>query len=131
MTATATAARGQAFAETLMTDTCTITRAGSGTFNETTGVYDTTPSTVYSGKCRVRPMAIRADHQVDAGDAAVQIWPFVVSLPLTVTTVDASDTLTITASDDPGLVGRVLVVKSVALGSQITARRLGCDIQET
>jgi hypothetical protein len=132
MTATSAAVRGQRLAEVLMTDTCTVTRpSGEQVFDEDTGEYTQGTTTLYTGKCRVRPMPNSSDRQVEAGDAAVEIWPFTVSLPMTATGIKASDKVTITASDDPGLVDRVLVVRSVAFGSQITARRLGCDVQET
>jgi Family of unknown function (DUF6093) len=118
-------AQGQAAAAALMTDTCRIERvaesvpAGDGT--------DTAPVTViYEGPCRVRPAAQVATTRT-TGPAPVETWQYTLSVPMTVTGVRAYDAAVITASADPALVGVRLRVRSIARGSQITARRLGCE----
>lgn len=130
VTAADVAERGQILAESLMVDACTITRGGSGapTFNSTTGTY-TPPagSTVYTGACRVKPSALSGNTTVQAGEREVSLWPFAVSVPVSVTDVDLNDLVTITASADASLVGRELRVRSVARGTFVTARRLDCE----
>ena len=113
-----------------MTDTITIIRVTGRTFNETTGAYTNTTTTVYSGKCRVKPHLSDTARQVEAGEQAVYLWPFTVTLPMTATGVEVGDVGTVGASLDPDLPGQELVVKDVIKGSQITGRRLGCVAQE-
>lgn len=129
------ATQGQAAAEGLMTDTCTITRpSGTPTLDPDTGDYTGGGTiTVYSGACRVKPRISRGPgDQVEAGERPVQIWPYVVSLPIAATGVEVDDDVMVDSSAlDPELTGRGLVVKTIEAGSQITARRLGCVEQET
>lgn len=114
-----------------MQDTCTITRgSGSQVFDPAaTGQYVTTPGvTVYAGRCRVKPRD-NADRIVEAGGQAVSLFPFVVSVPVDATVYQVDDLVTVTASLlDPALVGVELRVKQIASGSQITARRLGAEV---
>lgn len=128
MTITSATGRGQRFAEQTMTDTCTITRAGEPVYNPATLAYTASSTTVYSGKCRVKPRPVM-DRQVQAGEQALQIWPYVVSVPMSVTGVQVDDVVTVTASADADLEGQVLVVKDVTRGTNVTARRLGCEDQ--
>lgn len=125
MTATSAALAGQALAESLMTDVCTITRTIGRTFDETTNTYTPTTTPVYSGKCRVKP-ANTVSRDVQAGEQQVSLWPFAVSIPVSVTT-ELDDDVTVTASADASLVGRTLRVRSVARGTYLTARRLDCE----
>jgi hypothetical protein len=120
----------RAQAESLMQDACTITRTTAGTtFNETTGQYDAgSTSTLYTGKCRVKPRD-NADRVVQFGERAVSFWPYIVSVPMSVTTVELNDVITITASAlDASLVGLKLRVREVLAGSHLTARRLSCEV---
>lgn len=131
MTATTAANRGQVLAEALMQDSCTITRAGGGSsFDPATGTYtDPASTTVYTGKCRVKPRNL-VDRTVQAGEQQVSLWPFEVSVPVSATDVDLDDVVTVTGSIDPSLVGRTLRVRSVARGTFLTARRLDCEEAE-
>jgi hypothetical protein len=117
---------GQRAAEELMVDTCAIApvtrayNAGSDSYVDTPGVAR------YTGACRVKPQD--AAREVEAGSETVSLWPYVVSVSMSVTTVEVDDVVTITASAlDPGLVGAVMRVRSVTQGSHVTARRLGCE----
>jgi hypothetical protein len=130
MTAEAATLAGRAAAEQLMVDTCTISEAGGqGVFNETTGQYDgATSSTVYSGPCRVKPRD-NQDRIRQFGEQTISLWPYLVSVPMSVTGIDVDALVTITTSElDPDLAGKVLRVRQVAQGSHITARRLGCEL---
>lgn len=122
-------ARGRVAAESLMVDTCTITRVTGETTNEDTGVVTPTTSTVYTGKCRVQQSQLGADSTPsDPGEAEVRLVAFEVQLPMTVTGVRVSDRVTVTASvHDEDLVDRVFTVLGVAHKTHATARRLQCQ----
>lgn len=129
MSATGATLAGRVAAESLMVDACTITRATAGsTFDETTLTYSGGSSaTLYSGKCRVKPRD-NADRVVQYGERAVSFWPYIVSVPMSVTTVELNDVITVTASAlDASLVGLSLRVREVLSGSHLTARRLSCE----
>lgn len=132
MTAEATTLAGRTAAEELMVDECLITRGTTqGTFNTTTLEYDTVAATeVYDGKCRVKPTGGQAsDRQAQAGERQIALWPFTVSVPISVTGIQPDDLVTVTASSlDADLVGLQLRVRSVVQGTHITARRLGCEV---
>lgn len=116
-----------------MVDECTITRAGVGApvFDPATGTYtDPAPTTQYQGKCRVKPRDL-VDRVVQAGDQPTSIWPYLVSIPFGAADVTVDDVITITASADPTLVDRELRVRSATRGTNITARRLGCEEVES
>jgi hypothetical protein len=128
MSAESVTLAGRTAAEALMVDTCVISRSsGSGTFNETTGAYSGSSTEVYAGKCRVKPRD-NADRVVQYGQEAVSFWPFIVSVPMSVTTVALDDVVTITDSAlDPALFGLSLRVREVLSGTHLTARRLSCE----
>ena len=130
MTAASATLSGRAAAEALMSDACTVTRGtATQTFDPATGEYVTTPGAqVYSGPCRVKPRD-NTDRVVEAGGQAVSLFPFVVSVPISATTFEVDDVVTVTASQlDPAMVGLVLRVKQIATGSHLTARRLGAEV---
>ena len=119
-------------AAALMTDACTITRGtGTRTYDETTDTYVVVPGPLlYTGPCRVKPRN-NVDRVVEAGAQTVSLFPFVVSVPISSVHFDVDDTIVITASAlDPALPGMRLRVRSPLEGSQISARRLGCEVQE-
>jgi hypothetical protein len=129
VSAESTTLAGRAAAEALMVDTCVISRRGTtGAFNETTGAYDVGASTeIYAGPCRVKPRD-NADRVVQYGEQAVSFWPYIVSVPMSVTNVGLNDIVTITASElDPALFGLSLRVREVLVGTHLTARRLSCE----
>lgn len=130
MTATSATLAGRAAAEALMADSCVITAANATqVYDEATDTYITPAGAVrYSGACRVKPRD-NSDRQVEAGAETVSLWPYVVSVPMSVTTVENDDVITITACPlDPSLVGVVLRVRQVLAGSHLTARRLSCEV---
>lgn len=113
-----------------MVDACTIVRPGGrGAYNPGTFVYgaDLAPTTVYTGKCRLRRNTPTDEHP-EGGERPVGIGQHLVTIPMTATTVRLDDSLTVTASDlDPALVGLRLRVTAVTKGSHVTARRLICE----
>lgn len=115
-------------AESLMLDSCTITRAGTGqgTWNEGTGSYDPpAPSTVYAGKCKVQTRDVQvANPDVAGREAFVVDWT--IHLPVVGSEdVRQGDLVHIDAAAlDAALVGREFTVDGPHLGTAKTARRL-------
>lgn len=130
MTAASVTLQGQTAAEALMVDTGTLTRYGPQTWVESTGTQ-TRPvlSTPYSGKCRVK--AAGFDQSAEAGEEQISRWPFTVSLPVAVVDVQLNDVFTLSAAVDASLIGVPLRVREVLRGTNITARRLGCEEVES
>ena len=126
MSALTAAARGRAAAIALMTDACVITRITGRVLNPTTGALVDTTTTVYTGKCRFKAQQSARPRDLAAGETAVPENAPVVSVPITVTAVNEGDRVSITASNDPGAVGKTLLVRTVLAGTHITARRLLC-----
>lgn len=108
-----------------MLDTCTVTRAGGEPmWDPDTGSY-TPPmgGSVYTGPCRIKPREVAQD--VQAGEQEVGVRRYDVALPHdTATVVQVGDVLTVTASSDGWLVGRVLAVTGVEIATARTARWL-------
>jgi hypothetical protein len=123
-------ARGRAAAESLMVDTCTITRTTGESTNEDTGVVTPTTSTVYTGRCRVQQSQLGADSTPsDPGEVYVRLVAFEVQLPMSVEGLRVQDVITITASAlDPDLVNRSFNVLGLAHKTHATARRI--QVQE-
>lgn len=123
MSALSAAQRGQAAAERLMLDTCTIKRKTGETTSG--GVVTPTWSTLFSNqKCKVQSVGL-ADQGTTVGEAFKIVKRPEVHLPVTVTGLQPDDVITITASAlDPDLVGRVYVIRDVLAKSYATARRV-------
>lgn len=121
-------ARGRARHALLMVDACTVTRA-TETYNPTTQKYDGTPTTVYTGPCRLK---IWRGTDEQASETEVNVQRYYVDLPLTgaTPTVARRDLLTVTASLNPALVGRVLVLTDVETETTDTALRITCEFQQ-
>lgn len=121
-------ARGRALAESLMVDSCAITRAGGETTDPDTGVITPGAATdVYSGRCRVQQKQAQASPQ-DPGEAYVLMLRLEVQLPMSVVGLQVDDRIEITASaHDPDLVGRVFSIRDLMHKSHATSRRVGCQ----
>jgi hypothetical protein len=116
--------RGRRAAEDLMVDAVTITRTASVSTNSETGAVTRTPTTVYTGKCKV---AINSKTARPDNVAEDQLFLFrvQVQLPTTAVGVQIDDQALITASvNDVELAGRTFAIREIAHGSFITARRL-------
>lgn len=116
-------AAGRVWHESIMEDACTITRDGARTLNEATGQYSNTPSTVYTGPCRLvvpprSPQDVAAVGQVEVVQRAR------LDLPVTASAgVKDGDVVTFTASVDPALVGAKYRLRGLAGQTHATARR--------
>ena len=118
-------ARGQAAAEALMQDACTIRRRTGTVPDRFSGETVTTWDDLYAGKCRVQQGIAQADEQ-DAGEDYQLRLRLVVQLPVAVTGLEVEDEITITtAAHDPDLVGRVFLVRDLMHKTHPTARRVG------
>jgi len=142
-TASALTLAGRKWHESMMDDTCTITRArsngsvtpstglppqdgldpGVGALDETTGLYTVVPAVVYTGPCRVvvqprPPKDTNVVGQVEAVTNARLDLPVVASVG-----VQDGDVVTFDTSVDPGLVGARYRLRGLAGQTHGTARR--------
>lgn len=114
---------GRRMAESRMTDECGVTRAGEKTWNETTGEYENTPTSVYSGKCRIRHSAPNGK-DVDAAGRLLTISSLELHVPVGTAVFEPDDVVAITASGTRSdQVGRKFIVLAPFDGSQTTALR--------
>lgn len=119
-------ARGQAAALLGMRDTCTVTRVNAGgTTDPDTGYPTSSTTTLYTGSCRVQQHQATADGKNIAEDE-VFLLRIEVQLPMTVTGLEVGDLITITASIDADLPGRVFRIHDLAHKTDATARRVQC-----
>lgn len=139
---------GRKFHEQIMEDACTITRAttngslspsaslypsaattpGGGGLNEATGLYTVSPSTIYTGPCRLvvqprQPQDIGATGQVESSTHARLDLPVSTS-----TSVRDGDVVAFTASVDPALVGVKYRIRGLAGQTHATARRFFVEV---
>jgi hypothetical protein len=123
-------ARGRALAESLMVDTCTITRVTGETTDTDTGVVTPTTAEIYAGRCRVQQSQLGADSTpASPGEVSVRLVAFEIQLPMSVEGLRVHDVITIdTSSLDPDLVDRRFVVLGLAHKTHATARRV--QVQE-
>lgn len=122
-------ARGRRARTVLMRDAVTIGRpSGPPVFDDTTGEYTPAATTpVYSGRADVKPRAT-AGSEIEAGERQLVLRDYDVALPWTAAvTVEVDDLLTVTGSDDPTFVGRVLTVTAVEHGGRRTAHHLSAE----
>jgi hypothetical protein len=117
---------------TLLTDTCVITRNPSefrdAGFDETTGDYippgTETPIVYGPGICAI---AEQSRSEMTIAGAREEVKVFVVVLPWASPTVLLGDTVEVTASADPVLVGQQFEVHDVKWDTRSFARRLLCE----
>jgi uncharacterized protein DUF6093 len=122
-----TALRGRQAAERIMTDTCRIYGLGTKVMGPD-GKYTTPEIEVYTGRCRVKAETGTSVGDVAAGETAVSRVTPVASVPVSVTSLKAGQRITITATSDPGLLNRTMLIRAVQTGSFITAHRLICEV---
>lgn len=114
---------GRRWHESMMDDTCTITREGTRILNEANGQYAISESTVYTGACRVvvqprPPKDTNAVGQIEAVTNARFDLPVVASVG-----VQDGDVVVFNTSIDPGLVGAKYRLRGLAGQTHGTARR--------
>jgi hypothetical protein len=115
-------AAGRAAHAGLMLDACTITRGGTRTFDPVTQGYTYTGgTTVYVGPCRLKTWRGNDEQAAEYLDLPLSDAPPVVS---------RRDVASVTASVNPALVGRVLVITDVEPGTTSTALRCTCEFAQ-
>jgi len=129
MNLAAVVARGQARHLRLMLDACTVTRPGTRTYNPVTQQYSETDTTVYTGPCRIK---IWRGLDLEAAEQEINVQRYYLDLPLSDTAPDVRrrDTVTITASLNAALVGRVLVLTDAEAETTDTAFRITCEFAQ-
>ena len=122
-------ARGRARHAQLMLDACTVTRPGTRTYDPVTQQYTTPSQTVYSGPCRIK---IWRGQDEQAAEAEINVQRYYLDLPLGDTAPDVRrrDTVTITASLNAALVGRVLILTNAEAETTDTAFRITCEYEQ-
>lgn len=129
MSAPSVTRAGQAAAERLMVDTCTVTRvtAPGAPINETTGQYPAaSTSSVYAGKCQVQYRDGLARGAL-AGERDQMIARLIVKVPMSASGFQVDDVVTITATgtdSDTDLASRTFRVAELFHKTYATARRL-------
>jgi hypothetical protein len=86
---------------------------------------------VYEGPCLVTPIISRRDRFDEVGQGLIFTRQYRVDLPWDEDEVQIRDVFTITASDDPQVVGREMQVRDVLVGTNLGYRRLTVqDVRE-
>jgi hypothetical protein len=126
MSAASITVRGQARAQAvLMGDACTIRRRTGDGPAGADGSVAPTYATLYDGQCRVQQVTAEPTPADEAEDRKLLVR-LIVQLPISVTGLQPSDEITITAAaHDADLVGRVFLVNGLHHKSEATARRVG------
>ena len=130
MSARSAAERGRRAAARLMVDTATISRAGTSSFDASTGLLTATASTVvHTGPCRLRSAA-SIDAAVVFGEEQVVRSAFVACFPHDVVDVHVGDVITITESDDADVFDRSFRVTSVPMLTYSLYKGFPCEVIE-
>lgn len=109
--------------EAILPDTGTIRRNGAKVLNEATGQYEQTPTTVYTGICKVVIPKQFPNSSGAVGQVLVEVHARL-DLPVVASAaVRDGDILTIDTSGDPALVGRKFKLSGFAGQSQTSVRR--------
>jgi len=121
--------RGRDWHPQVMLDACTVTRSGTRTYNPVTQQYSETDTTVYTGPCRIK---IWRGQDEQAADTEVNVQRYYLDLPLSDTAPDVRrrDTVTITASLNAALVGRVLILTNAEAETTDTAFCITCEFAQ-
>lgn len=116
---------GRRRAESMMRDTCRITRPGPNTWNEDTMTYTPSKTTVYEGKCRLLN-PYRAPTTATTPGQAQTVQLARLSLPVeTSAGIKEGDVVEyLTSESDPDLPGTEFKVIGGAHQSDATARRV-------
>lgn len=121
-------ARARTRRQVLMRDTVTVTRVAGRVWNDSTGVYDETVTTVYSGPADVRNLAALTSQEVQVAERELVLRSFDVVLPWSVDAEFArGDLVTVDASADATFTGRVLTVRAVGHGGRLTGHHLDVE----
>jgi hypothetical protein len=118
-------AAGRRRAESLMRDTCRITRPGANTWDEATMTYTPSTTAVYEGRCRfLNPYRAPTTANTPGQSQVVQLARL--SLPVATSAgIREGDVVEyLTSASDPDMVGLKFKVIGGAHQSDATARRV-------
>lgn len=114
-------------AESMMQDTCTVTRGGADVFNPDTGQYEPAPGpAVYAGRCRVQSGGTQAANP-EAGGAVFTVEKPELQLPFGVS-LEVGDQVKLTASVNPALAGVAYRVTGLGLKTHATSARYAVEV---
>jgi ribulose 1,5-bisphosphate carboxylase large subunit-like protein len=110
-----------------MTATCQITRRATAGTTDAAGTYTpASPTTIYTGVCRVQALATR-QQVVVIGEAQETQHRYLVTIRYDAADIHIGDLVHVTASVDGGLIGRQLRVVDATYGSEQWERDLTCE----
>lgn len=125
MTVAGHLARGRVRHQALMLDTVTIARPdpASRSYNPVSQAYSETSTNVYTGPCRIVVWRGNEEH---AAEAEVNVFRYRLDLPFTgnAVLIKRYDVATITASLNPWMVGKVMVITEPEIDTTATALRV-------
>ena len=115
-------------AESLMLDTCRITRAGSGRGEwNGTGYDEVTPTTVYEGRCKVQSFA-PYEQTPESAEQRLTVQRYFLHVPVDGTQYQSGDRAEmLTSAHNPALPGTVLTIAGAHDKSLQTSVRLLVD----
>jgi len=117
-------AQGRTLQESTMTATCNVQRkTGQTVYNPVTHQDEPVIDTIFTGPCRVQPARIATAEEVQMFGQQINSLTMVGALPVTMADLLPDDVIAITASLDPGQVGKKYTVQAVQTSSAATARR--------
>lgn len=116
----------RAHAESMMTDTCTVTRPGAAT--TTGGTVTVTSPTVYTGKCKVQTY-LPYEQKPEVGERTATVQRYSVHFAIGAFAPAVGDVVTITASiyNAAALVGKVYRIAAPYAKTYATAQRCYVD----
>lgn len=117
----------RAQAESMMQDTCTVTRGGADVFNPDTGQYEPAPGeTIYADKCRIQAGGTQAANP-EAGGAVFTVEKPELQLPFG-TSLEVGDQAVIDSSVNPALVGVAYRVTGLGQKTHATSSRYAVEV---
>jgi hypothetical protein len=124
---------GRQLAATLLLDTGTIIRPGTGpgTIDPGTGDWSPpTPTAIYNGRCRVRRPSTAQEQELVFGDVNTTVSRYTVDLPYDAPLVAVGDVFTLTVTNDPEIVNTPMRVMTIVGKSVLMYRQLGLEAVE-
>ena len=109
-------------ATSLMDDACKIYKPGKPVLDRNTGKTTTSaPNIKYDGPCRY--WEVQSGQQIMVGEEEIVLSQSYLTLPFDAPVPESDDTVEITASVDPTLVGTTVSVISIVRGGGLRASR--------
>lgn len=113
--------------EATLPDECRVVRRAQGAFDAEDGTHDdSADAEIYEGPCRAVAWP-GVTRRVVVGEQVEVLSSYWVTLPNAAVGLRTDDIVIITASADPDLVGREMVVRDIAQSSIAADRRLVCE----